>query len=156
FTFSSNSMNNDLLEKTRINKNIKCRDMNYKSSIVTKNFSLKARFKSFAYAWNGIISFLRSDPNAQIHLAATVIVAALSVSLGLTKIEVIIICFSVAFVWVTEMINTAIEKAMDFMSLEKHPQIKIVKDIAAGSVLIASIAAAVAGLIIFIPKFLSL
>ena len=114
------------------------------------------RLKSFVYAFNGIISFLKSGPHAQIHLAATVIVAALSVSLGLTRMEIIIICFSVGLVWITEMINTAIEKTMDFITLKRHNEIKIIKDIASGSVLIASIVAVVAGLIIFIPKFLAI
>ena len=114
------------------------------------------RYKSFVYAFNGIIAFLRSGPNAQIHMAATVIVAALSVFFGLTKMEIIVICFSVGFVWVTEMINTAIEKTMDFITLKKHEEIRIIKDIASGSVLVASIVAVIAGLIIFIPKFLAL
>jgi diacylglycerol kinase (ATP) len=114
------------------------------------------RFKSFVYAFNGIIAFLKSGPHAQIHLAATVIVAALSVFFGLTKMEIIVICFSVGFVWITEMINTAIEKTMDFITLKKHEEIRIIKDIASGSVLVASIVAVIAGLIIFIPKFLSI
>jgi len=57
---------------------------------------------------------------------------------------------------VAEMINTAIEKTIDFISVEKHPQIKLIKDIAAGAVLIASLAAVVVGLFIFIPKLLAL
>ena len=114
------------------------------------------RFKSFVYAFNGIIAFLRSGPNAQIHLAATIIVAALSVFFGLTKMEIIVICFSIGFVWCTEMINTAIEKTMDFITLKKHEEIRFIKDVASGSVLIASIVAVIAGLIIFIPKFLAL
>lgn len=66
--------------------------------------------------------------------------------------EVIAISFSIALVWVTEMINTAIEKSMDLISLEKHPQIKIIKDIAAGAVLVASICSAIVGSVIFLPK----
>ena len=68
----------------------------------------------------------------------------------------ICIVFCIAFVWVTEMINTAIEKAMDFISTERHEQIRNIKDMAAGAVLIASITAVIVGSIIFIPKILSL
>lgn len=114
------------------------------------------RCKSFVYSFNGVIAFLKSGPHAQIHLAATITVAALSVFLGLTRMEIIVICFSVGFVWITEMINTAIEKTMDFITLKKHEEIRIIKDIASGSVLIASIVAVVAGLIIFIPKILAI
>jgi diacylglycerol kinase len=117
---------------------------------------IRMRFRSFAYAWNGIIQFFKTEPNAQLHLAATVIVVALSVAFKVTKAEALIILFAIAFVWITEMINTAIEKAMDFISVQRHPQIRFIKDVAAGAVLIASIAALVAGMIIFIPKILML
>jgi diacylglycerol kinase len=117
---------------------------------------MRMRVKSFGYAWNGIIQFFKTEPNAQLHLAATVIVVALSVVLKITKGEALIILFAIAVVWITEMINTAIEKVMDFMSVQRHPQIRFIKDVAAGAVLIASIAALVAGMIIFIPKILML
>jgi len=116
----------------------------------------KARLKSFGYAWEGILCFFRNEPNARIHLGATVLVLVLSVTLEMQKWEVIAVVFSIAFVWIAEMINTAIEKAMDFISIEEHPQIKLIKDIAAGAVLVASIAAAVAGGFIFIPKLIAL
>jgi diacylglycerol kinase (ATP) len=120
------------------------------------SFSWKARLKSFVYAWEGIVSFFRKEHNAQIHLAATVLVLVLSVTLGINKWEAIAVVFSIAFVWITEMINTAIEKTIDFISIEKHPQIKLVKDIAAGAVLIASIAAVIVGCFVFIPKLIAL
>jgi diacylglycerol kinase (ATP) len=120
------------------------------------SFSFKARLKSFRYAWDGIVSFFQWEHNAQIHLAITVLVLVLSVTLRLTKWEAIAVVFSVAFVWVAEMLNTVIEKTMDFISTERHPQIKLVKDIAAGAVLIAAIAAAIVGCLIFIPKLLVL
>lgn len=119
-------------------------------------FSWKARLKSFVYAWEGIVSFFRWEHNAQIHLAITFLVLVLSVTLGVNRWEAIAVVFSIAFVWVAEMINTAIEKTIDFVSIERHPQIKLVKDIAAGAVLIASVAAAIVGLFIFIPKLLAL
>lgn len=120
------------------------------------SFSFKARLKSFRFAWDGIVSFFRYEHNAQIHLAITVLVLVLSVTLRLTKWEAIAVVFSVALVWVAEMFNTVIEKTMDFISTERHPQIKLVKDIAAGAVLIAAIAAAIVGCIIFIPKLILL
>jgi diacylglycerol kinase (ATP) len=120
------------------------------------SFSWKARLRSFRYAWEGIVSFFRSEHNAQIHLAVTVSVLVLSVTLKLTKWEAIAVVFSIAFVWVAEMFNTVIEKTMDFISTEKHPQIKLIKDIAAGAVLIAAIAAVIIGCFIFIPKLFML
>ena len=120
------------------------------------SFSWKARLKSFVYAWEGIVSFFRWEHNAQIHLAITFLVLVLSVTLGVNKWEAIAVVFSIAFVWIAEMFNTAIEKAMDFITLEKHPQIKLIKDISAGAVLIAAIAAVIVGCFIFIPKLIML
>lgn len=119
-----------------------------------RKFSVKARLKSFVYAGNGIIQFFRTEHNAQIHLAVALMVTVFCIFLPVSTNEVFAIIFSIAFVWVTEMINTSIEKAMDFVSKEIHPSIKHVKDMAAGAVLIATIAAVIVGCIIFIPKLL--
>jgi len=119
-------------------------------------FSWKARLKSFVYATHGIIDFFKKEHNAQIHLAITVMVIVLSIFFRVNKSETIAIVFSIALVWITEMINTAIEKTMDFISLKKQPQIKVIKDLSAGAVLIAAIAAVIVGCIVFIPKIISL
>jgi diacylglycerol kinase (ATP) len=120
------------------------------------SFSWKARLKSFVYAWEGIVSFFRWEQNAQIHLVITFLVLVLSVTLGVSNWEAIAVVFSIAFVWVAEMINTAIEKTIDFVSMERHPQIKLIKDIAAGAVLVASLTAVIVGSFIFIPKLIAL
>jgi diacylglycerol kinase (ATP) len=120
------------------------------------SFSWKARLKSFVYAWEGIVSFFRWEQNAQIHLIFTFLVLVLSVTLGVSNWEAIAVVFSIAFVWVAEMINTAIEKTIDFVSMERHPQIKLIKDIAAGAVLVASLTAVIVGSFIFIPKLIAL
>ena len=120
------------------------------------SFSWKARLKSFVYAWEGILSFFKCEHNAQIHLVITCLVLVLSVALGLNKWEAIAVVFSVAFVWITEMFNTAIEKTMDFITVQKHVEIKFIKDVSAGAVLIASVAAVIAGCFIFIPKLTAL
>jgi diacylglycerol kinase (ATP) len=119
-------------------------------------FSARARLKSFVYAWNGIIQFFKKEHNAQLHLLSTIVVIGLAVYLKVNATEAVLLAFATGFVWVTEMINTAIEKAMDFITLEKHHQIKLIKDLAAGAVLVASFTALITGAIIFIPKFFML
>jgi diacylglycerol kinase (ATP) len=119
-------------------------------------FSWKARIKSFSFAGRGIWRFFRTEHNAWIHLAATIAVLILAFLFKLTTIEAICIVFCIAFVWVTEMINTAIEKAMDYITSERHEQIRNIKDMAAGAVLVASITSIVVGAIIFLPKFFQL
>lgn len=122
----------------------------------SSKFSWRARLKSFVYAWEGIVWFFRKEHNASVHLSATVMVLVLSVSFGVNKTEAIAVVFSIAFVWVAEMINTAIEKAMDLVSPQHNPPVKIIKDVSAGAVLVAAIAAFIIGGIIFIPKILML
>lgn len=122
----------------------------------TSRFSVKARFKSFVYAWEGIVHFLRTEHNAQVHLAASVLVIVLSVTLRVHKMEVLAVAFSMGLVWITEMINTSIEKIMDFISFEKQEPIKRIKDVAAGAVLVAAIVALFIGCVVFIPKMIAL
>jgi diacylglycerol kinase (ATP) len=119
---------------------------------VEKRFTPASRWKSFRYAAEGLRYFFRSEPNARIHLAATIIVALLVILLPISAREVLLLVWAVGFVWVTELLNTAIEKAMDIISKEYHPVIKTVKDISAASVLLAALVALVTGCFIFIPK----
>lgn len=119
-----------------------------------KKFLLSERAKSFSYAADGLKALFINEHNARIHVAITLIVIVLALIFGVTKFEALVIVLLTGFVFVAEIFNTAFEKTMDFISTEKHPQIKLVKDLAAAAVLIAALTAAIAGCIIFIPKFL--
>ena len=119
-----------------------------------KRFSWKERGNSFTYAWSGIKALMRTEHNAWIHLALTIAAVALGIILKISKGEFLAIIIAMTMVWVTEILNTAIEKTMDFISLEEHPQIKLVKDLAAAAVLITAFSALLVGAIIFIPKIL--
>lgn len=121
-----------------------------------ETFSWKARAKSFVYAWDGIKALMRTEHNTYIHLALAVIVIALGFALGISRVEFLLLIVVISMVIVAEVFNTAIEKTMDFISVEKHPQIKLVKDLASAAVLLAAFAAVVVGCIIFIPKLLLL
>ena len=118
------------------------------------SFSIRARAKSFQYAWEGITAFLKREHNAWLHFIATVAVVVLATVVGLTKEELLALVFAIGFVWVAEIFNTCIEHTMDFISKEKQPEIKFIKDLSAGAVLIAAITALITGGIIFIPKIL--
>jgi len=119
-----------------------------------EQFSIRARARSFKYAFDGLRAIFRRDHNIILHLVATIAVIVLSIWIKVTTAEALVLVFAIGFVWVAELFNTAIEKIMDLISLQKHPQIKFIKDVSAAAVLIASITAAIAGFIIFIPKFI--
>ena len=75
-----------------------------------------------------------------------------AVAVGVSKIELIALLLSIAFVLVAEMINTAIEGAIDAATTSFDPMAKLAKDIAAGAVLIASVNAVAVGYLVFAGK----
>ncbi len=117
-----------------------------------QRFSWKARLKSFTFSWAGIITFVKSEHNAWIHLAATIIAIITGFVLHISPKEWIAISGCITLVWVTEMINTAIEKIMNHLSPGYSIAVKDIKDIASGAVLVAAAFAVITGCIVFIPK----
>lgn len=118
----------------------------------TQKFSIRSRAKSFSYAGAGILRFLGSEHNAWIHLAATLAVVIAAWLLKVSGPEAVALVFAVGLVWVAEMLNTCLEKMADLISPGQRPEIKFIKDLAAGAVLVAAVTAVITGLIIFIPK----
>lgn len=116
-----------------------------------QRFSWKERFASFKYAWAGIRQAMATDHNMWIHLTLTVLALLLAVLCRISRGEWMALTIVIAMVWLSELFNTAIEKTMDFITTERLPQIKFIKDIAAAAVLIASLAAVIVGCLIFIP-----
>lgn len=115
---------------------------------------LAARIRSFGYAFKGIFHLVRSQPNAQIHLLATVVVVSLGFWCEITGTEWCILLLTMALVWSAEAVNTALEHLTDLVSPDYHPLAGKAKDVAAAAVLLAAIfAVAIAG-IIFVPYFL--
>ena len=117
-----------------------------------QQFSLRARLNSFGFAFNGLYTFFKQEPNAMIHLIATITVCIAAVYFNVSVFEIIALIIVTGFVWVAEIFNTAIERIMDFISMEENSNIKFIKDLAACGVLISAITAMVTGAIIFIPK----
>jgi diacylglycerol kinase len=116
-----------------------------------KSNSLHALFRSTVFAANGIRVFFKTGVNARIQaiIGALALLLAYLLDIGLHNWVVIISC--IASVLMLEMINTAIEKLCDLAHPGFHPQIKIIKDMAAGAVLLASLASVVIGILVFLP-----
>jgi undecaprenol kinase/diacylglycerol kinase (ATP) len=112
------------------------------------------RFESFRCAIIGIGHTFKTQRNAQIHLVITMVVVFLGLFLGLNLTEWAILVLTIGLVLATEMLNTVAEAAMDYATTEYHPQVKMVKDVAAGAVLVAAVTAAVVGLLILGPPLL--
>jgi diacylglycerol kinase (ATP) len=106
-------------------------------------------FDSFNFAFEGIIHVLRTQRNMRIHFAAAVAVLIAGVAIGVSRLELIALLLSIAFVLIAEMINTAIEGAVDVSTTSFDPNAKLAKDIAAGAVLIATVNAVAVGYLVF-------
>ena len=96
---------------------------------------------------------LRTQRNMRIHFARRRRRARASrSSADVTKLELIALLLAIAFVLIAEMINTAIEGAIDVATSSFDPMAKLAKDIAAGAVLIAAINAVAVGYLVFSGK----
>lgn len=116
-----------------------------------QEFSLAKRAKSFAHAGRGIALFLKTAHNAWIQLAILAVVIILGAYLKISRIDWILLVFAAGLVLVAEAFNSAIEIDIDLTSPEYHPAARDTKDVAAGAVLVASIIAAVIGILVFYP-----
>jgi diacylglycerol kinase len=112
--------------------------------------------KSFANAFVGMGYFFANDRNGKIHLAITLIVLAAGLAFQISAIEWILILLCIALVIGLEMLNTALEKLCDMVEPNHHATIKVIKDVSAAAVVLASIISVIIGIIIFLPKALLL
>lgn len=112
--------------------------------------------KSFYYAFEGILYVFKHERNARVHLLFAIMAFLLGLALRITNVELAAIFFAVIIVFFAEIVNTTIEKVLDLIHSDHHPQVKIIKDMAAGAVLIAAAAAATVGVVIFTPYLVKL
>jgi diacylglycerol kinase (ATP) len=108
--------------------------------------------ESFNYAFEGIIHVLRTQRNMRIHLIVAAAVLVLAFAVGVSKFELIALLLAIAFVLIAEMVNTALEHAIDVATTSFDPMAKLAKDIAAGAVLIATATAVAIGYVVFTSR----
>ena len=121
-----------------------------------KALSITKRWKSFNHALNGILLLFAREANAKIQFGFAILVLIVAAILQINTIEWIIIIACIGWVLFAEAVNTSIEYIADYIQPNYHFQIKNIKDIAAGAVLISAFTTALIGGLIFIPKFLNL
>lgn len=114
---------------------------------------IKKLLESFNYAIDGVIYAVRTQRNMRIHLLATLVVLLACFFFDISKSEFLILAITITLVVTAELINTAIEAAVDMSTNYYHPLAKIAKNTAAGAVLVTAINALIVGYIIFWDKF---
>ncbi len=114
------------------------------------------RKNAFGYALKGLRLFFSKEDHPKVHAFAGLITVLLGFLLDVNIYEWLVIITFIVLVFSVEAINSALEKLTDIASPEFSEQAGAVKDIAAGAVLIVSIGAALAGILIFLPKIIAL
>lgn len=109
--------------------------------------------QSFNNAVSGIIYSIRKERNMKLHIMAAVLVLLFSFIYGITRFDFLIICLTIALVLICELFNTAVEMIMDIVMDIYHPKVKIIKDIAAGAVLISAIVSLMVAYFVFFQRF---
>ncbi len=112
---------------------------------------LRRHHISFKNAFAGFFWAIRTQPNFRVHFTLAVFALILGVILQITKIEMVIIVFTIVLVLAAEMINTSLESMTDLVTKEWRQEAKIAKDVSAGMVLLTSFGAVAVGLFIFLP-----
>jgi diacylglycerol kinase len=112
--------------------------------------------RSLYTAFQGIVYVVRSERNARLHLIIAIVALVIAVALGVSNAELAAIFFAIILVFTAEIVNTALEKTLDLIEPGHHKQVGIIKDIAAGAVLVTAIGALGIGLAIFSPYFMEL
>lgn len=115
---------------------------------------LQRRWNSVLNACRGGRWLIATQPNARVHLVATLLVGGAGAALRITPGEWLLLGWSIALVWMAEAFNTALEFLADEVSLERRDRLGKAKDLAAFAVLVTSLAAAASGVAVFAPRLL--
>lgn len=109
-------------------------------------------FQSFNFAIDGVIYVLRTQRNMRIHFGVAAVILALSLVVGVRSTEFILLLIAIGLVLISELLNTAIESAIDITTNTYDPLAKIAKDVAAAAVLISTLVAVTIGYMIFFSR----
>src|SRR3989338_2444195 len=112
--------------------------------------------EKFRNAFRGLYVVSKTTRHLSIHIIAALIVIVFAFYFKVSSLEWIALTFSIGFVFVTEVLNTAIEIDIDLTSPEYHPYARDTKDVAAAAVLLSVFVAIIVGLIVFLPKILNM
>lgn len=115
------------------------------------NFKAESFFKSQGYARNGLKLIYKNERNFRIDLAVALLVVLAGVFFQITHFEWISISLVISIVFVSEVMNSAIEALCDTVSQDFKVNIKYAKDVSAGAVLVSAIVSVITGGIIFLP-----
>jgi diacylglycerol kinase len=151
----NNSLLNEQAQFCNLNQYLR-KNVIQKNLFLNNNLLMNSLIKSFGFAFQGIWHLLRRERNFKIQFIVFILVLILSFLLKISKIEWLAILICSMIVLSLEGLNTSIERLCNKQEPNFNPSIKIIKDVAAGSVLIASIVSVIIGFLVFFPHFYKL
>jgi len=119
-------------------------------------FNLKKLAPNFKFAFSGVKIIIQEKQPFRTMIIIAILVIVTMVCLNLTLIHKIIILFTIVLMLSLELLNSVVEKLLDFICPQKNEKVKKIKDMMAGIVLIASIGAALVGILVFSPYILEI
>lgn len=112
--------------------------------------------KSFFYAFQGIKTAYKNEPNLRIHTTIAILALIAGALLKLSILEWLLLAFTIFYVITLELLNTVLENVVDLVSPEIKGHAKVAKDVSAAGVLLAAILSVIVGLVLFLPKIIAL
>ena len=112
--------------------------------------------KSFKFAFEGLSTAFRNEPNMQIHAIFAVAALIFAVLVGLSRVEWLFLAFTIFWVISLELLNTVLEALVNIVSPEHQPYAKVAKDVSAACVLLAAFLSVIVGVALFVPKVLQI
>jgi len=114
------------------------------------------QMKRFKYAFKGIFFAFKTQANIRIHTLVSVLVISAGFVFKINPLEWVLIIFAIGLVLSAELFNTAIESLVDLVSPSYSEKAGLIKDVAAGAVLIAAAVSVITGVIVFLPKIIEI
>lgn len=117
------------------------------------NSFFTGRLKSVGFAFRGAFKLITTEHSVMVQSSLAIIMIVAGFVFDISRVEWMMQILAFGLVLGIESVNTAVEKMADFIHPEFHDRIGFIKDIAAGAVMFAALAAIAIGLLIYVPKF---
>ncbi|RTY87973.1 diacylglycerol kinase [Flavobacterium sp. GT3R68] len=118
------------------------------------NTFFTGRLKSMNFALKGALKLITTEHSVMVQFSLAILLIFAGFYFEITASEWMFQTLAIGLVLAVESLNTAVEKIADFIHPDYHEKIGFIKDIAAGGVFFAAMAAIAIGLMIYVPKFL--
>lgn len=130
--------------------------MSIKKQNKNKRFTLKRFFNSIKYSIEGLTYAYKNEQSLWLHGVGSLVIISLGFVLGISFNQWAILIIALVIVLAIELLNTAIEAAVDLITKEIHPLAKIAKDCGSAASFVSAIMLFIISLFIFVPYIINI